>query len=188
MEKWRVESFKDVISTPIFTLRHNRCTHAGKGLAHDFYSIKTYDWINIVAQTEEGRFIIVRQHRLGTDEITLETPGGLVEGDESPEETARRELTEETGYEAAELHCMARYSVNPAIMDNWISYYYAGRCVKTGAQRLDDAEDIEVLEATHAQVMEMIATGAIHHSLAVLAFLVFFQWEAGRACAADTSL
>lgn len=52
------------------------------------------------ALTTDGSVILVRQYRHAADQEMTEVPGGLPDGDEAPEETARRELQEETGFAA----------------------------------------------------------------------------------------
>lgn len=153
------------------------CHHPDKDVTHRFFTLTSPDWINIVATTEDGRFIMVRQHRLGTDEITLETPGGLVEGNESPEETALRELREETGYEAGEIHLLKKLTNNPAIFNNYIYYYYAANCKKVHEQDLDAAEDIEVVTCSRDEIMDMINHGPITHTIIVSALYLYFLSE-----------
>jgi len=179
MNKWIKKSEQEIFRRRIFAVKDIECYHPDKNVTHRFFTLNTPDWINVVAITEEGMFIMVKQHRMGTDEVTLETPGGLIEEGEPPEETARRELREETGYEAGEIHLLKKLSVNPAIFNNYIYFYYAGNCRKMHNQKLDSAEDIEVLTVNHDQIMEMINGGRINHTIIVAAFYLYFisRWS-----------
>lgn len=174
MIKWTKQSEREVLTRRIFAVKDIVCYHPVKKINHDFFSLETLDWINVVSITEEGTFILVKQHRLGTDEITIETPGGLVEGSELPEATAARELREETGYEAGEIHLIKKLAVNPAILNNYIYIYYAAKCKKMHEQNLDLAEDIEVLTVTRDEIAEMIRNGTINHSIVTTAFFLYF--------------
>lgn len=52
-----------------------------------------------VAVTDALDVVLVREFRVGTEELLLELPGGIVDEGEDPAEAAARELLEETGYE-----------------------------------------------------------------------------------------
>jgi len=174
MPKWTIRDRKTLYSGNIFTAEHLNCHHPGKGLDHDFIVLNTPEWINVVAITEDGRFIMVKQHRLGTDEYTLETPAGLAEPGEDPMEAARRELREETGYMAKNIALIKSLTANPSCMSTVIHFYCATGCAMAGAQSLDPAEDIEVLLYTESEILNMLSTGAINHSIIVTALSMYF--------------
>jgi ADP-ribose pyrophosphatase len=177
MDKWIKKSEQELFRRRIFSVKDIECYHPEKKVTHKFFTLQTPDWINVVARTVDNKFIMVRQHRLGTDEITIETPGGIVEEGESPDKSALRELLEETGYEAGELFLMKKLSVNPAIFNNYIYFYFARDCRKTGAQSLDLAEDIDVVTYTKSEIMELIGNGTINHTLIVAAYYLYlFQF------------
>lgn len=177
MNKWTIQSETELFRKRLFAMKDMVCHHPDKGVTHRFFTLTSPDWINIVAVTEEGKIIMVRQHRLGTDEITLETPGGLVEGNEAPEDTARRELREETGYEAGEIHLLKKLTNNPAIFNNYIYYYFASNCKKIHEQHLDAAEDIEVSICSRDEIMDMIRKGQINHTIIISALYLYFLSE-----------
>jgi ADP-ribose pyrophosphatase len=60
--------------------------------------LEATDWVNVVALTPEKKLLTVCQYRFGVGRITVEIPAGLLEPGETPEQAARRELEEETGY------------------------------------------------------------------------------------------
>src|SRR4051812_25783530 len=68
------------------------------GSSEPHYVINTTDFVSIIATDTEGRLILVRQFRPAVGRKTLELPSGHVEKGETPEEAARKELLEETGY------------------------------------------------------------------------------------------
>jgi ADP-ribose pyrophosphatase len=175
VKRWIIENQTPVFRSRVFTLMKKECRHPGKGVAYDFYTIDTKDWINVVARTDGGEFILVRQHRLGNDDVTLETAGGLIEQGEQPEACARRELLEETGYECGQVHLLKRLSVNPAIMNNTIYIYCAARCRKVAGQNLDLAEDIEIVTCGEDDLRDMIERGIVNHSITVMALQLYFQ-------------
>ena len=66
----------------------------------DGFTIRCADWCNVVAVTPDDCLVLVWQYRFGIEGFSLEIPGGVVDPGESPEQAARRELQEETGYVA----------------------------------------------------------------------------------------
>ncbi|MCP4136032.1 MAG: NUDIX hydrolase [bacterium] len=177
MEKWITKNKKQVFHKRIFTLNDLECYHPGKSVSHNFFILDTNDWINVVALTEEGHFIMVKQHRLGTDSITIETPGGVIESDESAQNTALRELLEETGYEPEEIFLLKKLSANPAIMNNYIHFYFASGCKKKSEQNLDHAEDIDIVTFPADEIISMIKKGSIEHSIVITALSLYFMSE-----------
>ncbi len=76
--------------------------HPTTGAVHRFSIIDCPDWVNIIALTpNESALVLLRQFRPGVDAICLEIPGGMIDEGEEPLAAAKRELVEETGYEAS---------------------------------------------------------------------------------------
>lgn len=174
MDKWQIKNRETIFKSGVFAIDRLDCFHPEKNVSYDFGILKTPDWINVVALTDDGKFIMVRQHRLGTDEYTLETPAGLIEEGEKPEAAARRELDEETGYSPEKLVPLKRLSANPAIMNNYIYFYLATGCRKANRQKLDPSEDIEVLLYTREEIIDLIKTNRIDHSIIITALSLYF--------------
>lgn len=155
--------------TPIFSLSSHQSVNS-EGKTGTFYKLHVPDWINVLALTDEEEIVLVKQYRHGTDEITLEIPGGAVDStDEHPLEAAKRELLEETGYEANKWTSLGTVSVNPAIMDNYCHMFLAEGCREISEQNLDRMEEIEVQTVPLTDFFEMIENETIDHSLIVSA-------------------
>jgi 8-oxo-dGTP pyrophosphatase MutT (NUDIX family) len=89
------------------------------------YSIKTLDYVGVVAVTARGELLLVRQFRPAVWETTLELPSGHVEPGQTPEQAARAELLEETGYQAARFECLGDYSPDTGRLSNRLWGFFA---------------------------------------------------------------
>lgn len=174
MKKWEVRGTEKVFENRMFSVTTKKCFHPEKNVSWDFHVVDTFDWINVIGLTPDNRFVLVKQHRLGTDEFSIETPGGVVEPGEDPAECAVREFREETGYEGKSVHLLKKLRVNPAIMGNNISFYFIEGCVRTSCQKLDEAEDIEVLLLDAGRVTGMVRDGSISHSIVITGLGLYF--------------
>jgi 8-oxo-dGTP pyrophosphatase MutT (NUDIX family) len=76
--------------------------------------------MNVVPITAEGNAVLIRQFRHGIRDVTMETPGGMMDEGETPEAAAARELREETGYVAEKIRLLARVLPNPAVQNNFL--------------------------------------------------------------------
>lgn len=126
--------------------------------------------VSVLALTETGEVVLVRQFRPGPDASMLNLPGGLLDAGESPEVAAGRELTEETGYVAASVDVVA--SFHPMAHGGWVKHIAIARgCTPTGQQALDDLEDcVPVLVApgdlrARARAGELVGTDAVYVAL-----------------------
>jgi len=136
------------------------------------------DWVNIVALTPRREIVIVQQYRFGTQHKTSEIPAGIVEEDETPEEAARRELLEETGYTSQDWMAMDYVEPNPAFLNNKCHFFLARNSRKTHSTRLDDGENIHTLTMGEHELRQEIEQGRLRHSLALAALArVFDVWK-----------
>jgi len=129
--------------------------------------LETPEWVNVVARTAAGKFVLVRQYRFGVGRVTTELPGGLVDRGEAPRAAAERELAEETGYLATRWSSLGSVEPNPAIHDNRCHQFLAEDCTRVMGQALDPGEDIQVVELTEAEVRAAVQRGEIAHSLVI---------------------
>lgn len=131
--------------------------------------LESPDWVNVVARTAEGRIVCVRQYRFGTDTVTTEIPGGMVDPGETSREAAERELREETGYTASNWQSLGNVHPNPAFQTNRCHFWLAEGAVPSHEQEMDPGEDIAVRLLSVTEVLAGIRSGEISHSLVICA-------------------
>ena len=177
---WKVISSTKDRSYKVFSLRTDRAVSPRTGLEHDFFILESSSWVNVIPLTPEKEVVMVRQYRHGIRGVTLEIPGGLVEGGDTPQGAAERELMEETGYRAGRMLLLGSVHPNPAIQNNACYTFVALNVARAGAQQQDDKEDIEVVHHPLKEIPGLISRGEITHSLVLAAFYrLFMEYEAG---------
>lgn len=167
---WITLSTEVLGSYPIFELSRSRQRSPLSGREHSFLRLDCPDWVNVIAVTDDGMMVLIEQYRHGTDDMTLEIPGGAVDPGEDPRTSAARELEEETGYLAAELIEIGVVEPNPAFLSNRCWTYLALGCREDGTTHFDPSEEIAVSVAPVRDFARLIDDGAITHSLVICAF------------------
>jgi ADP-ribose pyrophosphatase len=130
-----------------------------------YYSLSVPDYVGILAITTDRHILAVRQYRPAVERYTIELPAGLVDAGESPIETARRELLEETGYEAGAIELLGEMSTDTGRLTNRL-----WACLATDVSPVDGyrAEDgMETLRYTLPGLMSATAEGEFDHALHV---------------------
>ena len=137
-----------------------------------YYVIESADFVHVAALTGERQLIMVRQYRQGTGRSHLELPAGMIDaGDDSPLVAARRELREETGYEATGWRETAVWFANPARQSNRHHLFLAEGARLAGPAALDGHESLVLELVPLGEVEALVAAGEIDSSLHVAAVL-----------------
>jgi 8-oxo-dGTP pyrophosphatase MutT (NUDIX family) len=153
----------------------------GRGnLLDPFYTFSYPDWVQVVALTQDGRIVLVRQYRHGARARTLELPAGAMDAaDASPLDTAARELREETGFVAAELRHVASLHPNTATHRNRCHTVLALGVQRGAATAHEAGEDIVVETPPLAEVLAGLSSGLLPQAMHVSALLLALA-AAGR--------
>ncbi len=163
--KWKKLSSRYLVKEKWATLRVDTCDLQNGTVKDDYYVLEYPNWVNAVALTADNKIIMVRQYRHGADIISLEIPGGVIDGDEAPEDAIKREMLEETGYSFESSELMGITYPNPATSNNVTHMYLLKGGIKTHDQHLDDHEILEVEEYSIEEVKQLLKDNKIAQSL-----------------------
>lgn len=121
---------------------------------------------------EEGKLILVRQHRFPHG-YALEIPAGTLEKNEDPRECAFRELQEETGYSARRMTHLITFYPSIGYNTEAIHCYVASGLKRTSGLQLDEDEILSVEKIGFKKVMQMIRAGKIRDSKTICAVMTY---------------
>lgn len=165
MNRWKTLKSEYLIRRPWLTARRDAVQLPNGEINDEFYVLEYPDWINVIAITPNGDFVFVRQYRYALDLDSVELCAGVIEPGETPEEGARRELLEETGYGGGTWQEIMIIGQNPSTCNNWTHCFLATGVEKLQNQQLDRTEDIEVVLLSRDEVRQMLNSGQLKQAL-----------------------
>ncbi len=133
--------------------------------------IRHADAVAVLALNDAGEMLLVRQFRRAVDAHTLEAPAGLIDGEESPEAAARRELQEEAGLDG-EVRLLTRFYSSPGFCDEQL-YVFQATGLRESKLPHDEDEDIEVVWMAPQKVLDGMREGRIVGSASTLAAAMY---------------
>ena len=126
--------------------------------------------VMILAYVDPTTVLLERQYRYPKQRHFIELPAGKLERGEEPLATARRELIEECGFEAAEWRKVT--TIDPCIgYSDEVIHIYAARGLKHVGANLDVGEHLETFQATLADAIEWVRDGIITDTKTTLGIL-----------------
>lgn len=129
--------------------------------------------VTLVAFDNEGRLFLVRQYRHPAEKWLLELPAGTLDGDETPESCAARELQEETGYKAGHLQKLGGFYLAPGYCSEYQHVFLATELSESRLQ--GDEEAIELEPMPLEQALLLVAGGVIEDAKTSAALLLYLQ-------------
>jgi len=159
----RVRARRTEFSTPWFDL-------VAKQIENEpapFYSLAMPDYVSVVAITDNDDLVLVTQFRPAVERTTLELPSGHVDNRETPESAARRELLEETGFEASAVELLGVLNPDTGRLGNKMWCFLA-----ENVKRLPNArpeEGIGLRLVPRHQIQELLTDGELDHALNIAA-------------------
>ena len=160
MKTWKTKSRQTILDQRPWLQVENHTVELPDGrLIPGWPWIITPDYVNVVAVTEEDRFLCFRQVKYGIEGLTLAIVGGFVEEGEDPVHAAHRELLEETGYESSDWLPLGSYRVDPNRGLAMGHLYLARQARYSMPRNADDLEEQELILLTRLEIETALAQG-----------------------------
>lgn len=130
--RWKTLSSEYILKEPWMTVRKD-CMQLPNGNINPAYWCLEYpDWINVIAITDDGKYVFERQYRHGLDIVEWEIPAGVVEKGEEPMHAAQRELMEETGFGGGEWELFMESRLQSECLQQYFPYLHRTWCAPYG--------------------------------------------------------
>ena len=167
---------KEVLKTKVFTVTEDHAKDPD-GFEIKRAIIRHPGSAVMMAVGDRNRVLLVRQYRLPAEDFLWELPAGRLDPGEQPRDAAIRELTEETGYEAAEWTELASYFPSPGFLAEKMTVFLA-RKLTEGEQNVMDDERIEIGWFAVEELDRMIREREIRDGKTICGFLVWQRYYA----------
>ncbi|MGH8668371.1 MAG: NUDIX domain-containing protein [Burkholderiales bacterium] len=133
--------------------------------------------VAIVPLFDDGRVLLERQFRYPHRRAFIEVPAGKLDPGEPPLDTAKRELLEETGYEAAEWTRLGTMHTAIAYTDEAIELFLCRKIRKSADPKLDPGEFLETMIVPFEEAIALVRDGRITDSKSVCSLLWVDKWH-----------
>jgi len=163
---WKVLESEYLAREPWFTVRREAVELPGGARIPSYYVLEYPDWVNVIARTDDGRFVLIDQYRHAEGRTSYELAAGVCDPqDAAPLDAARRELYEETGYGGGQWEQYMVLSANPATHNNHTYTFLATGVRPLSSQHLEATEDLRVHLATFDEVHGLLRENRIVQAL-----------------------
>ena len=169
--EWKKESEKKLLETIVFTVNETTSISPNGETGH-YVIMDAPDWVIVIPEIN-GNFLMVKQWRHGNNTLSIEFPGGVINKGEKPEDAAKREMEEETGYRAGKMTYLGCANPNPALMKNRVHFFAAEDLQELGKQKLDEDEFVEYMLIPRDEVYKKIGSEEYPHALMMSALLKY---------------
>ncbi len=162
MKPWKTRTRQIVLDDhPWLTVEHHTVELPDGRQIPNWPWVITPDYINVVALSEDERFICFRQVKYGIEGTTLSIVGGYINEGEEPLAAAQRELLEETGYKSDDWTSLGSYLVDPNRGIATGHLFLARQARYVTARDADDLEEQELLLLTREEIESALEKGEI---------------------------
>ena len=159
MADFEVVSSEHVLKTQVFEVRRERAEHPSGAVLERHITVNAAATV-ILPLASNGKILLIRQFRLPMRERLWELPAGRCDPGESEEQTARRELIEETGYRAAKLTRLLEFFPAPGFATERMIAFLA-EDLTAGEAEPEPYELIETRWVEQSEALEMIRRNEI---------------------------
>lgn len=177
-QRWQRLRSEPHATTRIFDVVRAVYRHPQREKEQDFFVINAPDWVNVIALTPDHRLVLVRQFRYGTNDFSLEIPGGVIDAGEDAVTAGIRELREESGYVGTSARLMGTVHPNPAMQSNRCHLVLVENARPVADLEWDPDEEFEIMTRPVEEVYALVRSGGITHAMVLNALLLFSpHWE-----------
>ena len=172
---WRIKSTKQIYSNDLIKLFEDTLDLDGEDKIYIRAIRRNYS--TIVPFISKNELLVIRSYRHLVDSIQVEAPSGYIEDAESPDQAAKRELQEETGYEAKKIVSLGCYTLDYTMFEQKGNVFAAYDLVdyntaegKSKKQSLGKMEKIETDIVTIDGIKQLLSEGKILNAASIVAF------------------
>ncbi len=177
-----MDSISEVVLSQWVTLVEKKIIFPNEPVSQSYYSLKQSDYVSIFAITSNRQIPLVRQYRPALDRFTIELPGGLREFVDSPENTAARELYEETGYRVnGQPNFLGVLDPDTGRLENKLWGYFA-LTPALPCENWAPESGLEKIMVSPIELRDLIIGGEFNHALhlALIGLAIikgYFKWD-----------
>jgi ADP-ribose pyrophosphatase len=171
MDNWEVIKSEKIIDNKWIVVEKHKCK-IGDEIIDDYYVIKKKDFVILIVEDNDGIYFL-EQYRHGIKNSMLNLPMGLIDDGEIPEETAKRELFEETGYDADFLEYLGEFYLAPSYISTKAHVFYSNNLKEISGNGIDKKEGNLILtKISKEDVKNMIRNNEIKDMSTIMAIHV----------------
>lgn len=170
LQRWKKLSEETLFKNAWWTYKRDIC-ELPNGKIGEYNYVHLGGSAMIVPITRDGRMLLVKQYRYLNDRESIEFPCGSVKEGMSHDETAWRELTEETGYTSSRFFLVGEFNPYNGVTNEICKVYIARELQHVGGVA-DETEEFELVPLTSEELEEKIRSGEVWDGMTLAAWML----------------
>jgi ADP-ribose pyrophosphatase len=160
--EWTVKARRSLLNRPPwFEVFQEEIQLPDGQLVDDFYTIAIPEFVVVAGFDTKGNVLLERSYRRGASAVTWSLPSGYIDPGEDALGAAKRELLEETGYQALTWRLLGRFAVDGNRGCGWANVFIAGEIQRLAEPNSLDLADVEIHLLPYAQSVAKLLDGGV---------------------------